>query len=88
MLHELQVFCIYLDDNSTNEAIDLVGAFSLLCFPMEISGEKVAGFLQNTSVIVTLINHAMSCMSSASSVSSYGSPMISCSTLARTVHSQ
>jgi hypothetical protein len=49
------VFCEYFEDNRTNEAIDQVGALSSGCFPMAMSGEKVAGFLQTTSMTVILI---------------------------------
>ena len=61
MFHELQVFCTYFDDNSANEAIDPAGALCSLCFPMEMSGGKVAGYLQNTSVTVILTSRAISC---------------------------
>ena len=86
MFHELQVLCICFEENRTNEAIDPVGDFSSLCFPMEVSGGKVAGYLQNTSATIVLIGPAISRMSGVYSVNSCRSPVIFCSTLARTFH--
>jgi hypothetical protein len=89
MLNELQVLRIYFEDNRTNKAIDLAGDFSSVRFPMEMSGGKDAGNLQNTLILpitIVVTSRAISCMLGASSVSSYRDPMISCSTLARTFH--